>query len=87
MTQKTDEELDAMTDGDFYHYMLDKDHYVWAQQANRKLKLGLSADAVDSLATWFASAMCAVKDREHAGYIRARLDAEHEEDLQKRTQH
>src|SRR5688572_999644 len=75
-----DNEIDAMSDGDFYHHMLDKDHYEWARQANRKLGLGLSKDAEDSLASYFASAMCAVTDREHAPYIRARLDAEAAED-------
>ena len=76
----TDAELDAMSDGEFYHYMLDKDHCEWARQANRKLQLGLSPDREHSLATYFASAMCAVIDRPHADYIRARLDAEKAED-------
>lgn len=75
-----DAEIDAMSDGEFYHYMLDKDHYEWARQANRKLGLGLPEDAEQSLATYFASAMCAVEDRKHASYIRARLDAEKAED-------
>ena len=79
----TDAEIDAMSDGDFYHHMLDKDHYEWARQANRKLKLGLSDDEQEALGGWFASAQMAVVDRPSAGYIRARLDAEKAEDLQK----
>jgi hypothetical protein len=80
---KTDAEIDAMADGDFYHHMLAQDHREWAKQANRKMKLGLDTEREDQLASWFANAMCAVIDREHAGYIRARLDAEKAEDLQK----
>jgi hypothetical protein len=78
---KTDNEIDAMSDGEFYHYMLHKDHCEWARQANRKLILGLSPEAEESLATYFASAMCAVIDRPDADYIEARLDAEKAEDL------
>jgi hypothetical protein len=81
--QKADSELDSMSDGDFYHFMLDKDHQEWARAANRRLRLGLNADQVDGLATWFASAMCAVEDRKNADYIRVRLDAESAEDLRK----
>jgi hypothetical protein len=69
-------EIDAMSDGEFCYYMLDKDHYEWARHCNRKLDLGLSADKEDSLATWFAAAQMAVMDRPSKGYIRARLDAE-----------
>ena len=76
---KTDQELDAMSDGDFYHAMLFEDHYQWARQANRKGGLGLDAKGEECLATWFANAMCAVVDRPAANYIRARLDSEHEE--------
>lgn len=76
----SDAEIDAMSDGDFYHHMLTQDHYEWARQANRKAKLGLDASAVETLASWFANAMMAQVDRASAGYIRARLDAEKAED-------
>ena len=76
MTKPTDEEVDAMNSGDFYHHMLWQGHREWARQANRMMKLGLDADAEDALGSWFASAMCSVTDRENSGHIRARLDAE-----------
>ena len=72
----TDEQINAMSDGNFYHYMLDKDHYEWAKWANRKSGLGLSKQEEECLASWFASAMCAVDDGACAYYIRARLDSE-----------
>lgn len=75
----TDEELDAMSDGNFYHYMLSQDAREWARQANRKGKLGLDANGEECLCTWMANAMCAVIDRPSADYIRARLDSEHRE--------
>lgn len=74
---KTDAEVDAMSDGYFYHYMLDKDHVEWARQANRKGKLGLDANSEACLATWFANAMMSKIDRQDADYIKARLDSEH----------
>ena len=77
---KTDAEIDAMSDGDFYHHMLNEDQYMWAYQCNRKLKLDLTADQVEGLATWFANAQMAALERPSADYIRARLDAENEED-------
>ncbi len=76
----TDEEIDAMSDGDFYYWLLDKDQFVWARQANRKGRLGLNADQEATLSTWFANAQMAAIDRPDAGYIRARLDAEKDED-------
>lgn len=79
----TDAELDALSDGEFYFYMLNQDHCEWARQANRRMKLGLDSGTEHSLGTWFASAMCAVKDRDHASYIRLRLDAENREDQEK----
>lgn len=77
----TDDEIAALSDGDFYHYMLNKDHTHWAKWANRTGKLGLSEESEHVLATWFASAQMAVTDRVHASYIRARLDAEKAEDV------
>lgn len=77
---KTDAEVDALSEGDFYHYMLDKDHVEWARHANRMSKLGLDKNGEECLATWFASAMMAGVDRDAEEYIRARLDAEHAED-------
>lgn len=74
---KPDEEVDAMSDGYFYLYMLDKDHLEWARQANRKGGLGLNPDQEARLASWFANAMCAMIDRDDAGYIKARLDSDH----------
>jgi hypothetical protein len=79
-TPKTDAEVDAMSDGDFYHHMLWADHREWARQIDRRMKLRLDVDTRDALASWVASIMCAVTDRENAGYIRARLDAEKAED-------
>jgi hypothetical protein len=75
----TDEELDAMSDGNFYHYMLSQDHREWARQANRRGGFGFNPDQEDCLATWFANVMCAVIDRPNADYIRVRLDSEHRE--------
>jgi hypothetical protein len=76
MQVKSDEEIRAMSDGDFYHYMLDKDHTHWAKWANVMGKLNLNQEDEHVLSAWFASAQMAVIDREHAGYIRARLDSE-----------
>jgi hypothetical protein len=81
----TDAEIDAMSDGDFYHYMLDKNCYEWARHCNRKMGLVLNPTLEEMLATWFASCSMAMVDRPNAGYIRARLDAEKAEDLQNST--
>lgn len=83
MGKLPDTEIDAMSDGDFYHYMLDKDAYEWARQCNRKLGLNFNPDLLDSLAGWFANCAMAMVDRPNAGYIRARIDAEKAEDLRK----
>lgn len=71
----TDEEIAAMSPGNFYHYMLDKDQFEWAKWANRMGKLGLDFEQEGLLAVWFANVMCAVEDRPRADYIRARLDS------------
>lgn len=71
----SDEQIDAMSDGNFYHYMLDKDHYEWARQINRRGKLGLDTTKEETLAIYLASAMTAQEDRPSANYIRARLDS------------
>lgn len=47
---KSDAEVGAMSDGDFYHYMLDKSHVEWAKWANIKSDLGLSKGAEECLA-------------------------------------
>lgn len=77
---KTDMEIDAMSSGEFYHYMLDKNGFEWAKQANRMARLGLDAAAEHTLGTWFANAQMAMTDRQHADYIKLRLDAEQAED-------
>lgn len=75
-SNKSDAEVDAMSDGDFYLYMLTQDHCTWAKWANKKSQLGLNPLQEGILATWFANAMCAVVDRPRADYIRARIDSE-----------
>ncbi len=77
--QMTNEEIDALPDGEFYHYMLNQDHRAWAKHCNRRMGLGLDAGAEMALGGWFANAMMAMEDRKQAQYIRARLDAEREE--------
>jgi hypothetical protein len=84
--QTPDETIDAMSDGEFYHYMLDKNCYEWARQARRKLNLPITDSDEDALAGWFASCAMAMVDRPNADAIRARLDAEKAEDLQKSEQ-
>ncbi len=59
----TDEAVDAMRDGDFYRYMLDKDATEWARQANRRGGMGLDKRGEEVLTVWIANAMCAVDDR------------------------
>jgi hypothetical protein len=81
--QTPDETIDAMSDGEFYHYMLDKNCYEWARQARRKLNLAISDDQEEGLAGYFASCAMAIIDAPNAKAIRARLDAEAAEDLQK----
>lgn len=79
----TDAEIDAMSPGEFYCWLLDKDQFVWARQANRMGGLGLDANQEATLSTWFANAQMAVVDRPDAAYLHARYDAEKAEDLQK----
>jgi len=45
--KRSDTEIDGMDSGDFYHYMLDKDHVEWARHCNRMGKLGLVTLAVE----------------------------------------
>lgn len=73
----TDEELDAMSDGNFYHYMLSQDAREWARQANRRSLLRLDKTGEEMLTIWFANAMQSIIDRPNADYIRARLDSEY----------
>lgn len=75
MSDPSPADVDAMSEGNLYHYLLDKDQFEWARVANRRSKLGLSPLAEEALASWFASAMCAVDDRPNADYIRARLES------------